>query len=136
MTDSIADMLTRIRNSFMVSQKEVFVPMSKIKLAIARILETEGYVENVSIKKGESSGDVKERFERIKIRLKYNNGESKIRCIKRVSRSGLKQYSTSKNLPWVLNGKGIAIVSTSDGVMTNREARKKKIGGEVLCQIY
>ena len=136
MTDSIADMLTRIRNASAVGKADVFIPMSKMKFEIAKIMKLEKYIEDVEVVPGVEGGSKVGRFDRIKVKLSYVNEESKIRSIKRISRSGLKCYSTRKNLPWVLNGKGIAVVSTSGGIMTNREARKKNLGGEVLCEIY
>jgi small subunit ribosomal protein S8 len=128
MTDPIADMLTRIRNAYMVSKPTVLIPHSKIKLAIAQIMKTEKYIEDVAV--------VDEKFPTIKIKLKYKNRISAIESIQRVSRCGRRMYSGKEELPKVLNNYGIAIVSTSKGLMTNKNAKKQGIGGEVLCEIY
>jgi small subunit ribosomal protein S8 len=127
-TDPISDMLTRIRNASMVRKTEVRVPYSNIKFAIAKILKEEGYVgtiEKVDVNHGE-----------IKIGLRYEAGASTIRNITRVSKPGRRAYAGYEDLPRVLSGHGIAIVSTSRGVMTNKEARKRKLGGEVLCEVF
>lgn len=125
MTDPIADMLTRIRNAQAVKKPEVRVPASNIKWAIAKILEGEGYLGGVQKEGGE-----------IVALLKYEHKEPKIRTITRVSKPGRRIYKKSFELPRVLQDYGIAIVSTSQGLMTNKEARKRKLGGEVLCEIY
>lgn len=127
-TDPISDMLTRIRNASMVRKTEVRVPYSNIKFAIAKILKEEGYVgtiEKVDVNHGE-----------IKIGLRYEAGASTIRNITRISKPGRRAYAGYEDLPRVLSGHGIAIVSTSRGVMTNKEARKRKLGGEVLCEVF
>lgn len=121
-------MLTRIRNASAVKKAEVVIPFSKIKYAIARILAEEGYVEKV--KKAEDN------FGQIIIELKYHDHQSAIKSLKRISKAGRRVYVSKDELPEVLNGLGIAILSTSQGVMTNKNANKKKIGGEVLCEIY
>lgn len=136
MTDPIADMLTRIRNASAAKKSEVVLPMSKIKYSIAKILEKEGYVGNVSIEKSESKKNKSFVFDEIKIVLKYNNGKSVISSLKRISKPGLRVYVNRGELPRVLNNLGIAIISTSQGLMTNKEARKKNVGGEVVCEIY
>lgn len=129
MTDPIADMLTRIRNAQAVRKAEVIIPHSKLKLRLAEILTQEGYVRSVNtIKTGSMS--------EIKVELKYDNNTGVIRGIKRVSTPGHRVYVGSKDLPHVLNGLGVAVVSTSQGLMTNTEARQKKLGGELLCEIY
>jgi small subunit ribosomal protein S8 len=126
MTDPIADMLTRIRNAQMVEQTVVAMPSSKVKLAIAKVLKDEGYIEAFKV-----SGDgVKPQLE---IALKYYAGRPVIEKIERVSKPGLRIYKSKDDIPRVMNGLGIAIVSTSQGVMTDRKARATGVGGEVLC---
>lgn len=132
MTDPIADYLTRLRNAIHAGHRVVEVPSSKIKRAITQILFEQGYILNYQfVEDGTPAGT-------IKIALKYNpvDKESAIRCLKRVSRPGLRQYRGYKDMPRVLNGLGIAILSTSHGVMTNKQAKDEKIGGEVLCYVY
>lgn len=131
MTDPIADYLTRIRNAVMANHKIVDIPGSNIKKDITRILFEKGYILNYKFEEIGPQGN-------IKIALKYHP-ESKIPAIKelgRVSRPGLRKYSNKGELPRVLNGLGISIVSTSQGVMTDKEARSLGIGGEVLCYVY
>ena len=130
MTDPIADMLTRIRNGAMVSHESVEVPASKLKLELARVLKEEGYIADYEVKEAG-------KFKVINITLKYDtNHKSVITKLQRVSKPGLKTYSKAKNLQKVLGGLGVAIVSTSKGLMTDRKARKENIGGEVLCYVY
>lgn len=126
MSDPIADMLTRIRNAQMVEKSEVRMPNSKVKVSIAKVLQEEGYIENFSVV------DVEGKAE-LHIQLKYYAGRPVIETIERVSRPGLRIYRGSDELPKVMNGLGIAIVSTSSGVMTDRRARANGVGGEVLC---
>lgn len=128
-TDPISDMLTRIRNASMVRKPEVRIPYSKLKLAIAKILAEEGYVSSVE-KTG--TGPLAE----LRVVLKYEADEPTIRSVKRVSKPGQRSYAGYSELPLVLSDHGIAIVSTSQGVMTNKEARKRKLGGEVLCEVF
>ena len=131
MTDPIADFLTRIRNAANAGHKVVEVPGSKMKLAITKILKEKGYILNYKV---EEDG-VKSN---LKIDLKYNQ-ETKVSAIKaliRVSKPGLRRYTDVEKMPRVLNGLGIAILSTSYGVMTDKEARAKNVGGEVLCYVY
>ena len=131
MTDPIADYLTRIRNAIMAKHRVVEIPASNIKKDITRILHDKGYILNYKFENDGAQGN-------IKIALKYHP-ETKhpaIKNIERVSRPGLRMYAGKDKLPRVLNGLGIAIVSTSQGVMTDKEARKKNIGGEVLCYVY
>ena len=134
MTDPIADMLTRIRNAIAVRKAEVVLPFSKVKMNIAEILKTTGYVADVKkIDKAETATS----FDQIKIVLKYSPGkESAITMLKRISKPGLRVYVGKDELPVVLNSLGIAIISTSQGLMTNKDARKKSLGGEVICEIY
>lgn len=136
MTDPIADMLTRIRNANMAKLKEVLVPNSKIKFAIAQILEKQGYVAKVAVVDGLPAQTGEDAYKYIQIKLKYENKKPVISHIKRVSKVGCRVYAGNDRLPRVLNNLGIAILSTSKGVMTNSEARRLKIGGEVLCEIY
>jgi len=136
MTDPIADMLTRIRNASAVKKLDVVLPMSKIKLEVAKILEKEGWVRDVSVEKFSGESD-KTNFDELKIVLRYKkSGKPAIENLKRISKPGLRIYVDKDNLPKVLNNLGMAILSTSSGLMTNKEARKKGLGGEVLCEIY
>ncbi len=134
MTDPIADLLTRIRNGIMARHKVVDCPASNIKKNIVKILFEKGYILNY---KFEEAGEGKPQGN-IKIALKYNpeTKQSAIKSIQRVSRPGLRQYVSHDKLPRVLNGLGVAVISTSQGVMTDKEARAKNIGGEVICYIY
>ncbi len=137
MTDPIADMLTRIRNASAVKKPEVLIPMSKLKYQIAKLLERGSWVQRVEQIKDSINGKGGGSFDEIKIVLKYRkNGESAISSLKRISRPGLRVYTNKENLPRVLNNLGIAIMSTSAGILTNKEARKKKVGGEIMCEIY
>jgi len=140
MTDPIADMLTRIRNASIVRKTELVLPMSKIKLAVAKILEKESWIQKAErIPAGTAlvNKDGVSKFDQIKIVLKYKkSGRSSITNIKRISKPGLRIYVGKDEMPRVLNGFGIAVISTSQGIMTNKEARRKKVGGEVLCEIY
>jgi small subunit ribosomal protein S8 len=126
MSDPIADMLTRIRNAQMAEKTSVAMPSSKIKVAIAGVLKDEGYIEDFLVK--DDSGKAN-----LEIGLKYYAGRPVIERIERVSRPGLRIYRPSRDIPEVLNGLGVAIVSTSRGVMTDRKARASGVGGEVLC---
>lgn len=128
--DPIADMLTRIRNANTNKHDTVLIPQSKTKLAIAEILKAEGYI--VDYKEAESEG-----IKMIEVALKYGpNGEKVIQGLKRISKPGLRIYSNAEQLPKVLNGLGIAIVSTSKGIITDKEARKLNVGGEVLAYVW
>ncbi len=128
MTDPIADMLTRIRNASMVHKSEVIVPFSKIKMAIAGILVREGYLSKAEPVEGTKP--------QIALSLKYDDREPAIHSIKRISKPGHRMYVKNDELARVLNGFGFAILSTPKGVMTDAEAKKEKIGGELLCEIY
>ena len=129
MTDPIADMLTRIRNANMVKHETLELPASNIKKQIAEILKQEGFIKDVEYIEDNKQGI-------IKISLKYSKGERVIKGIKRISKPGLRVYAKADELPRVLNGLGIAIVSTSTGVVTDKVARKEGIGGEVLCYVW
>ncbi|TQV87888.1 30S ribosomal protein S8 [Aliikangiella coralliicola] len=126
MQDPIADMLTRIRNGQSAGKKVVSMPSSKLKVSIAEVLKAEGYITEIS--RSEDGGKAE-----LSIELKYYQGRPVIDTIKRVSRPGLRIYKKSTELPRVLDGLGVAIVSTSKGVMTDQAARKQGHGGEVLC---
>ena len=132
MTDPIADYLTRLRNAIKAQHRVVEIPSSKLKKEITKILFEQGYILNYKFIEGETPAGV------IKIDLKYApiDKVNAIKCLKRVSRPGLRQYTGYKDMPRVLNGLGIAIISTSRGVMTNKQACDLKVGGEVLCYVY
>ncbi len=127
MQDPISDMLTRIRNGQAASKVSVKMPSSKQKVAIAAVLKAEGYIADFSV-----AGDTKPELE---VTLKYFEGKKVIDTLKRVSRPGLRIYKGASDLPKVMAGLGIAIVSTSQGVMTDRAARKASIGGEIICYV-
>ena len=129
-SDVIADMLTRIRNANNAKHETVDIPASNLKKSIAEILLDEGYIKNFQIVEDGKQGI-------IRIQLKYAQGKQKvIRGIKRVSKPGLRIYASCEDMPKVMNGLGVAIVSTSKGVMTDKEARKANVGGEVLCFVW
>ena len=134
MSDPIADMLTRIRNANTAKFDTVLVPSSKMKKSIAEILFNEGYIEKFELVKSE----VNDKFEDIKIYLKYFDGKRKkaITGLEKVSKPGLRMYSGKEDMPQVLNGLGIAIVSTNLGVMTDKDCRKNNVGGEILARIW
>ena len=128
--DPIADMLTRIRNANQMRYKEVEVPASKIKIEIARILKEEGFIADYKVKKNDVQSI-------IVLSLKYGDRKERvITGLKRISKPGLRVYAKSNEIPKVLNGLGIAIVSTSKGIMTDKQARKESLGGEVLAYIW
>ena len=130
MTDPIADMLTRIRNASMVAHPSVEMPSSKLKVQLAKLLKEEGFITDYSVSE---SGN----FKVLTITLKYDaKNKPIITKLERVSKPGLRNYSKAKNLPKVLGGMGVAIVSTSKGLLTDRKARKENIGREVLCYVY
>lgn len=130
MTDPIADMLTRIRNANMVQHDTVTIPGSKIKVAIAEILKQEGFIKDYEFKKDDKQGT-------IRVYLKYgSNREKVISGLKRISKPGLRVYAQKDDLPKVLGGLGVAVISTSQGIMTDKTARKNGVGGEVLCYIW
>lgn len=130
MTDPIADMLTRIRNANQMKHLSVLVPASKIKLEILNVVKNEGYIEDVEFVEDGKQGT-------IKVTLKYTETKERvIKGITRISKPGLRVYAKSTEMPKVLNGLGVAVVSTSNGVMTDREARQKRLGGEVIAYIW
>ncbi|MBP6902030.1 MAG: 30S ribosomal protein S8 [Burkholderiaceae bacterium] len=128
MSDPIADMLTRIRNAQMVNKSVVTMPSSKLKIAIAQVLKDEGYIDGFQVK---SEGAKSE----LEVALKYYAGRPVIERIERVSRPGLRIYKGRDEIPQVMNGLGVAIVTTPKGVMTDRKARQTGVGGEVLCYV-
>jgi small subunit ribosomal protein S8 len=128
MSDPIADMLTRIRNGQMAGHASVSMSSSKVKVAVAKLLGDEGYISAYSIKENDGKAE-------LSVDLKYFDGKPVIDMIKRVSRPGLRVYKNKDELPEVIGGLGIAVISTSKGIMTDRDARKAGIGGEVVCYV-
>ena len=129
-TDTIADMLTRIRNANAMRYEEVVVPASNIKIEIAKILKEEGFIKDYKVEKSDAQGT-------IILTLKYTDKKERvITGLKRISKPGLRVYANKDEVPKVLNGLGIAIISTSKGIMTDKQARKENIGGEVLAYIW
>ncbi len=128
MTDPIADLLTRIRNGQKAKKTEITMPSSKVKQAVVKVLEDEGYIESFS-------SDVEDNKDRLTVKLKYFEGRPVIENIQRVSRPGLRVYRGKDDLPKVMGGLGVAIISTSQGVMSDREARTSGHGGEVICVV-
>lgn len=129
MQDPIADMFTRIRNAQTAGHPEVMIPSSKMKIAIAKVLQGEGYIAGYAVDDEQSSKPM------LKVELKYFNGKPVIEQLKRVSRPGLRQYTAAKDMPEVMDRLGVAIVSTSKGIMTGRAAVKAGQGGEILCYV-
>ncbi|MBC8447828.1 MAG: 30S ribosomal protein S8 [Chloroflexi bacterium] len=130
MTDPIADMLTRIRNALMARHRQVLVPGSKMKIAMARILKQEGFIRHFDVSK-QGPQPV------LRIILKYDeDGTPVLRGLKRMSKPGRRIYSNRQDVPWVRSGLGVAILSTSKGVMTDRQARQLGVGGEVICYVW
>ncbi len=128
MSDPVADMLTRIRNGQMAGHEKVNMPSSKLKIALAKVLIAEGYISTISIKEDEGKAE-------LSVDLKYFDGKPVIDMIKRVSRPGLRVYKNKDELPKVIGGLGIAVISTSKGIMTDRDARQAGVGGEVICYV-
>lgn len=129
MTDPIADFLTRLRNGCMAGKDEVFAPFSKMKSEISRILQEEGYIWSYEV-------DTNEAHPRLKVKLKYQGRTPVLRELKRVSKPGLRKYVSVDEIPRVLGGLGISIISTSNGLMTGAKARRAKVGGELLATVY
>ena len=129
MTDPIADLFTRVRNGLMVHHSAVEMPNSKMKARIAEVLKEEGFIKNFRVREDGRQGV-------LKLYLKYHNGDAAIRGIKRISKPGRRTYVSSRNIPKVLSGLGIAIITTSSGVMTDQLCREKGIGGEVLGHVW
>jgi len=128
-TDPIADMLTRIRNAIMAGHDDVLVPSSKIKLAISKILKEEGFIERYEVLKGKPQP-------MIKIHIKYTDGQPAILGLERVSKPSLRVYVEKREIPRVYGGLGIAILSTSKGIMTGQEAWRQRLGGEIMCYVW
>ncbi|MEJ0021336.1 MAG: 30S ribosomal protein S8 [Candidatus Doudnabacteria bacterium] len=130
MSDTISDMLTRIRNGLMAKKSDVVLPYSNFKHSLAKVLQSEGYIKNVEVKETEG-------IKSLSLELKYDKtGTPVISGIKRVSKPGQRIYSTRTEIPKVMGGIGTTIVSTSKGLMTDKEARANKVGGEIVCQIW
>ena len=129
MTDPIADLFTRVRNGLMVQHGAVEMPNSKMKARIAEVLKEEGFIKNFRVREDGRQGV-------LKLYLKYHNGDAAIRGIKRISKPGRRTYVSSRDIPRVLNGLGIAIITTSSGVMTDQLCREKGVGGEVLGYVW
>lgn len=127
--DPIADALTRIRNANLVKHETISMPHSNLKEQLVKVLKVEGYVESYVVEE-------KDGFKQINVTLKYDNGNAVISGLKRVSKPGLRVYSKAKNMPRVFDGMGIAVISTSKGLMTEKQARDNKLGGEVLCYVW
>ncbi len=129
MTDTIADMLTRIRNACMAKHEKVDIPASKMKIGIAKILKEKGYIQNYKLIKDGKQGI-------LRITLRYHEGKPVILGLERISKPGRRQYRPADELPKIRNGFGMAIISTSKGLMTDEDARKARVGGEVICAIW
>lgn len=129
-TDPIADMLTRIRNAYMVSHKSLVLPYSKFKKELAKVLKDEGYISSFEEFEDEN------KHKNLRIKLRYVNNKKVVSGLKRISKPGLRVYVNHKDLPRVLGGLGVAVISTSTGVMTDRQARYKGVGGEVICYVW
>lgn len=130
MSDPLADMLTRVRNAYMVKFDSVNMPLSKLKVSVAKILKEEGYITDYHIQKDNVQGV-------LSLDLKYDQGKEKVIIgLRRVSKPGCRRYVNADNIPKVMSGLGIGIVSTSKGVMTDRQARKMRLGGELLCEVW
>jgi small subunit ribosomal protein S8 len=129
--DTISDMLTRIRNASLVRHPTTIIPTTKMTRSIAAVLKSEGFIEDF-----EETGEGVDKHLVVSLKYKGRNRQPIVSKLKRVSRPGLRVYSTSKDLPRVLGGIGIAIISTSQGIMTDREARRQGIGGEILCYVW
>ena len=129
MTDPIADMLTRIRNANQMKKVTVNIPASKLKLQVLQLLRDEGYIAGVEVVKGNP-------VDELRVTLKYMQNERVVKGLKRISKPGLRVYAKHGEVPKVLNGLGIAIISTSKGIMTDREARKQNVGGEILAYVW
>lgn len=130
-TDPIADMLTRIRNANLARKEHVLVPASRLKLEIAKVLKAQGYIQKYDLVDDKRHGQ-------LRIHLRYAGGDRQriITGLRRVSRPGMRVYTDAKQVPRVMGGLGIAVLSTPDGVLTDREARRRRIGGEILCYVW
>ncbi|MDQ3022000.1 MAG: 30S ribosomal protein S8 [Bacteroidota bacterium] len=130
MTDPISDYLTRVRNALKAGKKTVDLPYSKFKETLSNLLKKSNFIEDFKVIETEK------KFKALSIKLKYYDGDSVILGLKRISRPGIRRYVNNEDLPRVRNGMGIAIISTSKGLMTDKEARNLKVGGEVICQVW
>lgn len=130
MSDPVSDYLTRLRNAIKAEKKSVDIPYSKFKEAISEILKKSSFIEDYKIIEAE------DKFKHLSLKLKYSDGDSVILGLKRISKPGIRKYVANDSLPRVRNGMGIAIVSTSKGLMTDKEARNLKVGGEVVCEVW
>ena len=128
-SDPIADALTRIRNAKIVKHESVSMPSSNLKVELIKVLQKEGFVDSYTVEE-------KDGFKVLNVALKYVNGQSVITGLQRISKPGLRVYSKAKNMPRVFDGMGIAVISTSKGLMTEKSAREQKLGGEVLCWVW
>ncbi|MFP4077637.1 MAG: 30S ribosomal protein S8 [Candidatus Izemoplasmataceae bacterium] len=129
MTDPIADMLTRIRNANQMKNETVDIPASKLKREVLELLKEEGYIKKVDLVRSKP-------VDKLRVTLKYIQSERVVKGLKRISKPGLKVYAKSDEIPKVLNGLGIAVISTSRGILTDREARKQNVGGEILAYVW
>lgn len=129
-TDKVADMLTRVRNGYLGGKKEVVVPHSTLKAELARVMTEENYLEGFEMKKDDKG------FQEIRVTLKYVDDKPAVNKIKRISKPGLRVYKRAHELTPVLSGMGVAILSTSKGIMTGKNAKKQNLGGEVLCELW
>lgn len=129
--DTVADFLTRVRNALTVNKATVAIPFSKTKWALANLLKNEGYILDAEI----INEDIVSQ-KAIKIELKYSNGKPVITGLRKFSKSGLRKYTKAKYAPRVLNGLGVSVLSTNQGLLTDRQARAQKVGGEILCQVW
>ena len=130
MTDPVSDYLTRLRNALKAEKKTVDIPSSKFKEALSGILKKTSFIEDYKVI------DTEKKFKMLSIKLKYSDGESVILGLRRISRPGIRRYVNYEDIPRVRNGFGIAVVSTSKGLLTDREARNMKVGGEVVCEVW
>lgn len=135
MTDPISDMLIRIKNAQAVSHDQVLMPFSKMKFAIANVLKSSGYIAEVD-RKNKTSGRKKTEHEFLLLTLKYNDGFGALQGLRIISKPSRRMYVKASDLKPVRSGKGVAIISTSKGIMDSREARKQKLGGEIICEIW
>ena len=140
MSDSVADFLTRIRNAIKADHDDVLIPSSRLNVEMARLLKDEGYIDDYGVermRRAVGSRPSRVEFDTLRVKLKYTEDrEPVISGIKRVSKPGLRVYSAADRLPRVLGGLGVAVLSTSQGLMTDKEARKRHVGGEVLCFVW
>lgn len=144
MTDPISDMLTRVRNAQMVKKPEVVLPYSKLKFNIAKLLEKETWLGKIEVLeplldknvKAKNIKDKNAKFKQLKIEIKYDGDKPKISSLKRISKPGRRVYAGKGEMPIVLNNYGIAVISTPKGLMTNKQAKKQGVGGEIICEIY